>query len=246
VGVVHLVISRLTPRARVIDITHGVPRHDVRAGALTLWRAAPVMAPGVILGVVDPGVGTDRRNVAIQVAAATATFVGPDNGLLVPAALSLGPITAAVALPPASGSPGRTFDGRDVFGPAAARLATGAPIDELGLAIDPATLRGDRFEPARPDPNGVIDATVTWVDHFGNAQLDVDAPLLPSRFRLRTGEHDLTVRVVGAFGELDSRAGELGLVVDSYGFLAITLYRDSAARLLKLRAGDRVVLAPAG
>jgi S-adenosyl-L-methionine hydrolase (adenosine-forming) len=204
------------------------------------------MAPGVILAVVDPGVGTNRRNVALEVAEARAALVGPDNGLLLPAALSLGAITSSVEIPPAVGRPGRTFDGRDVYAPAAARLGNGEPIQALGPPIDPATLQGEPFAPARPDPGGMVRATITWIDHFGNAQLDVTPQDLPPRVRLRTGPHDLTVRVVSAFGDLDRGAGEVGLVVDSYGFLAVTVFGGSAAGRLGLRTGDRVKLAPAG
>ena len=100
VGIVHRVIAQLAPGVTVIDLTHQVPAHDVRAGALTLWRAAPWLAPGVILGVVDPGVGTSRRAVVIEVAGAGAVLVGPDNGLLLPAATSLGRLTAAVIAAP--------------------------------------------------------------------------------------------------------------------------------------------------
>lgn len=244
VGVVHLVIARLAPHARVVDITHAVPRHDVRAGALTLWRAAPTMAPGVILGVVDPGVGTSRRNVAIEVSLAGAKFVGPDNGLLLPAALSLGPITAAVEIPAATGVAGRTFDGRDVYAPAAARLAAGASLTALGGEIDPGTLQGGPIEPARPDRTGSVRATVTWIDHFGNAQLDAAPHGLDTRLRLHTGRHDLLVRIVEAFGDLDAGAGEVGLVVDSYGFLAVTVNGGSAADRLQLFAGAMVDLTP--
>jgi S-adenosylmethionine hydrolase len=202
------------------------------------------MAPGVILGIVDPGVGTNRRNVAIEVAEAHAAFVGPDNGLLVAAALSLGPISLAVEIPPGTGRLGRTFDGRDVYAPVTARLAGGAPIMDMGVGIDPATLQGQPFQVARPDPRGTVQATVTWVDRFGNAQLDVTPRNLPSLVHLRIRSQDFPVRIVGAYAELDGR--EVGLVVDSYGLLAITINGDSAATHLGLRAGDRVEVAPAG
>jgi S-adenosylmethionine hydrolase len=204
------------------------------------------MAPGVILGIVDPGVGTDRRNVAIEVADAGATFVGPDNGLLLAAALSLGPITVAVEIPPpARERPGRTFDGRDVYAPVAARLAAGAPVSDVGVGIDPATLQGEPFQAARPDHTGTVRATVIWVDRFGNAQLDVTPDHLPSLVRLRIRTRDFPVRIVGAYAELGGQE-EVGLVVDSYGLLAITINGESAARHLDLRAGDRVEVAPAG
>jgi S-adenosylmethionine hydrolase len=105
--VVHAVLDRHAPGVRIVDVTHQVPRHDIRAGALTLWRAAPWLVPGVILAVVDPGVGTERRAVAIEVAAAGAVLIGPDNGLLLPAASILGPVSAAAELhPPPPAGPG--------------------------------------------------------------------------------------------------------------------------------------------
>ena len=151
VGVVHAVLATHAPAADRIDLTHQIPAHDIRAGALTLWRAAPWLVPGVILGVVDPGVGTERRAVAIEVAGGVAgahpsgahsgdqtagahpapsptVLVGPDNGLLLPAAHLLGPITAAVELPPNPDAPGATFAGRDVFAPADGRAAAGTPV----------------------------------------------------------------------------------------------------------------------
>ena len=123
VGIVHRVIAGIGLELRVIDISHQIPRHDVRAGALMLWRSAPWLAPGVILGVVDPGVGTNRRAVAFEVAEAGTAFVGPDNGLLLPAATRLGSISVAVEL----GGGERTAEGPAVGAPAAAAGAGRVP-----------------------------------------------------------------------------------------------------------------------
>jgi S-adenosylmethionine hydrolase len=248
--VVHRVIEAHAPGVTVIDITHQIPAHDPGAGALTLWRAAPWLVPGVILAVVDPGVGTSRRAVALEVASAGAALIGPDNGLLLPAATSLGPITTAVELAPpriAGTGRGATFAGRDLFAPAAAQLAAGADLRRLGSLIDPAGLAG---EPApapapAPGPDGGLQAQVLWVDHFGNAQLNVgpaDAEHLGALVTLTVPGHSSPARRVAAYADLDP--AELGLVNDSYGLLAITCRDASAASRLGLQAGDPVWLGP--
>jgi S-adenosylmethionine hydrolase len=240
--VVHAVLLRQAPTARVVDLTHLIPPHDVRAGALTLWRAAPWLVPGVILGVVDPGVGTERPAVAIEVASAGAMLVGPDNGLLLPAALRLGSVTAAVELsPPPTPPPGATFAGRDIFAPAAGRLAAGAPLLELGRPVDPASLRG---EPV-PEPKVTaheVDAEVLWVDRFGNAQLNATpADTGPGPVQLDAGRGPRTVRIVASYGAI--AADDIALVVDSYGLLSICADRRSAADLLGLASGTPIRLA---
>jgi S-adenosylmethionine hydrolase len=248
VGVVHRVIAAHAPGATVVDVTHQVPAHDVRAGALTLWRAAPWLAPGVILAVVDPGVGTNRRAVAIAAAQAGVVLVGPDNGLLLPAATSLAPITAAVelhALPPPDGR-GATFAGRDLFAPAAGRAAAGADLLSLGDPIDPASLAGDPVPVPQPTPGDGLGGQVLWVDHFGNAQLNLrpaDADHLGAVVTLTAGRYRGPARRAATYAELDP--AEVGLVTDSYGLLSISCRGASAAvRLGGLRADDPVELHP--
>jgi S-adenosylmethionine hydrolase len=246
VGIVHLVIARRAPGVAVIDLTHQLPAHDVRAGALTLWRAAPWITPGVILAVVDPGVGTRRRAVAVEVAGAGTVLVGPDNGLLLPAASSLGPLTAAVELP-SRHTGGATFAGRDVFAPAAAELALGAELSRLGSPIDPGRLVGSPVPEPTGGPDGSLRAEVLWVDRFGNAQLNArpaDADHLGPIVDLQAGSHAGPARRVVAYGELD--AGEVGLVTDSYGLLAVSCRAASAAARLGLRLGDRIMIGRAG
>ncbi len=181
-GVVHAVITRRAPGTTVIDLTHHVPPFDVRAGSHTLMRAVPHLGPGVVLGVVDPGVGTARRGICIEVAlpaGGVQYFVGPDNGLLVAAAESAGeaPITHVVELrrDPPLPDRGATFDGRDLFAPVAAALCAGTPPGELGEAVEPASLVrlvGGVVEQGRlHDGRTCLRAEVTWVDHFGNLQL---------------------------------------------------------------------------
>ena len=126
VGVVHSVLRSIAPHAAIIDVTHGVPAFDVRAGALTLARSAQYLCNGVVLAIVDPGVATDRRANAVDVGNGDSVMVGPDNGLLAPAVAMVGGATRAVSLTDAAyqlPTPGLTFAGRDVFAPAAAHIA---------------------------------------------------------------------------------------------------------------------------
>jgi S-adenosyl-L-methionine hydrolase (adenosine-forming) len=181
-GVVHAVIAARAPGTTVIDLTHHIPPFDVRAGSHTLLRAVPHLGPGVVLAVVDPGVGTERRGIALEVArpsGGTLSFVGPDNGLLVAAAEAAGeaPVARLVELArdPAPSDRGATFDGRDVFAPAVADLCAGAALGKLGEPIDPASLVrlvGGVVEEGRlHDGRVCLRTEVTWVDHFGNLQL---------------------------------------------------------------------------
>jgi S-adenosylmethionine hydrolase len=254
VGVVHSVLRQLAPSVRVIDLTHDIPPYDVRAGALTLARASQYLTPGVILAVVDPGVGSDRRAVAIEVADGRAVFVGPDNGLLAAAVAMVGGATRAASLDDPTyhlPAPGPTFAGRDIFAPAAAHLCGGVALEDLGTLIDPATLTPGTLGLAEV-VDGVVHAEVLWVDHYGNAQLNVDPEHLEGageRVELRletpTGEQVRRVaRRVHHFAQLGT--GELGLAVDSYGLLAVVAGRSSAADELGLAAADPVGLVPLG
>ena len=245
VGVVKSVLRQLARHAVVIDITHQLPPHDVRAGALTLQRAAPYLVPGVVLAVVDPGVGTTRRAVAVEVEHDPRwVFVGPDNGLLVPAFEALGGPGRAVSLadrrrPPGAGS---TFDGRDLFAPAAAQLCAGADLGDLGPAIDPASLvPGPRPQTVRQGTEVVTE--VLGIDRFGNAQLAArpeDVANLGDPVRLILPSREVVARRASSFADIGPV--EVGLVVDSWGMIAVAQDRRSAAVELGLAAGDRVVL----
>ena len=246
VGVVKAVIRGIAPHVTVIDISHGVPPHDVRAGGLTLARSVQYLPPGVVLGVVDPGVGGDRRAVAVETA--DAVFVGPDNGLLASAVALAGGAHRAVALTndkyqlPA---PGHTFAGRDVFAPAAAHLCAGVELDELGEPVDPSTLLPGTLPLSRVEEGRVV-GEVLWVDRFGNVQLNVDPDELAAmgeRISLRYGDQVRTAVRVQSYAELGP--GQIGLVVDSYGLIAVSLDKRSAAEELRLHAPVEVTLEPA-
>src|SRR5436309_4487854 len=173
VGLCHAVIASICPQARVIDLSHGVARHDVRAGAIMLRGALPYLPVGVHLAVVDPDVGAERRAVAVGCGDGR-VLVGPDNGLLWLAIEQSGGAVEAVdiarsrfRLEPVSA----TFHGRDIFRPVAAQLAAGAPFAEAGEPIDPARLV--TLELPRPRlEDGVLVAHALYVDRFGNVQLD--------------------------------------------------------------------------
>ena len=239
-------IAGEAPGVAVIDLAHRVAAHDVRAGALTLWRCAPWLRGSVVLAVVDPGVGTARRAVALEVAGADVVLVGPDNGLLTPAAHALGGPTAAVELRPLPSrvaGTGATFDGRDLFAPVAARLASGEwSLPDVGDPLDPAGRAGGEVTMACAGPAGELLCEVLWIDGFGNAQLNTDGCGLAETVQVETGSRAVEARRVAAFGDL--RAGEPGLVTDSYGLLALALNGSPAAALLGLAEGDVVRLSP--
>lgn len=249
VGVVHSVLRSIAPHAHVVDLTHGVPAHDTRAGGLTLARSAQYVAPGVILAVVDPGVGTDRRAVAVEVLGGKAVFVGPDNGLLAPAVAMVGGAERAVALTNTEHhlpSPGPTFAGRDVFAPAAAHICNGVPLGELGEVVDTASLLPGVLPLTRIDGDKVV-AEVLWVDRYGNAQLNVDPDeiaALGDRIALRYHGTIRTAVRADTYGAITG--GQVGLVVDSYGLLSVCVDRGSAADELGLSAGDEVSLEAGG
>ena len=246
VGVVKSVIRSIAPAALVIDLTHEIPPHDLRTGGLALVRSAQYLAPGVILAVVDPGVGTERRAVAVEVAGGEGVFVGPDNGLLASAVAMTGGAERAVELTNPDyqlAAPGPTFAGRDVFAPAAAHLCNGVDLSDLGPAIDPITLRPGILPLSEVTADGVK-AEVLWVDRFGNVQLNVDPDdiaFLGDRMRVRFGESGVrTAGVVRTYGDL--KPGQLGVIVDSYGLVSLAFDRGSAANELRITAGDGVTL----
>lgn len=246
-------IARIAPDAPVIDLTHGIARHAIEHGALVLANALPYTPAGIHLAVVDPGVGSPRRAVAVRAATEDRILVGPDNGLLWPAIERLG---GAVEVADVSLSPFRlepisaTFHGRDVFAPVAAHLARGASVAEAGEQIDAASLvQANSTQPAI-EPGRVV-AHVVSIDHYGNGTLDLTGEHLP-RTGLRLGQR-LSVELGGAtrtaiFARTfaDVPAGELILYEDSNRSLALATNRGDAAADLGLRVGAEVLLRAPG
>jgi S-adenosylmethionine hydrolase len=242
VGVCHGVIAGICPLAVVIDVSHGVPRGDVRAGALILQGALPYLPVGVHLAVVDPTVGGDRRAVATR-AADGRVFVGPDNGLL---SLCFGPAGGVVEAVDIGRSPfalqpvSATFHGRDIFAPVAARLACGSRLDEAGSPVDPDGLVALELTRAAV-VDGVLVAHAIYVDSFGNVQLDADG----GGFVL--GQELCVARAGGApaparFGRTfaDVAVGELLVYEDSSRRLAVAVNQGSAAASLGVSVGDEL------
>ena len=202
VGVVKAVIRDLARHVTVLDLTHEIPPHDVRAGSLALVRAIQYLPSGVVVAVVDPGVGTQRRAIAVEVAGGEGVLVGPDNGLLAPAAAMAGGAERAVSLTDTSyhlAAPGATFAGRDVFAPVAAHLCNGVDLAELGEAVDPVTLL-PQVVPVSREEGGELVGEVLWVDRFGNAQLNVgpeDVDGWGDQIQLRFGDTVRTARPRG-------------------------------------------------
>lgn len=241
VGVVHGVVLRIAPDARIIDVTHGVARGDVRAGALALLRAVQYLPPGVVLAVVDPGVGTERRAIAAETS--WGVFVGPDNGLLAPAVAMVGGAGRVVSLEDERfrlPRDGVTFDGRDVFAPAAAVLASGdASLDELGPEVPGASLT-PLLLPLVERGEGYAQGEVWWIDGFGNAQTNVTPDDLldiglepggPVLLTVGSAVHELV------WTEAYSHERPGVVHVDSYGMIAVAVPGGRAADVYKLHAG---------
>jgi S-adenosyl-L-methionine hydrolase (adenosine-forming) len=243
VGTCHGVMKRIAPEVEIIDITHGIQPQGVLQGALVLANTLPYYPEGVHLAVVDPYVGTARRALAMR-SGDGRLFVGPDNGLLIPAAEKLGGIDAAhevtnrdYALEPVSA----TFHGRDVFSPAAAHLAQGVAIEELGPAIEPGSLV--QLDVPQPDvTERRIRACCLYVDRFGNMQLNLTREHLEqlgiepgTRAELELGSE--RYYAIAARTYADARPGEIILYQDAYENIAIAISAGSAADTFQARPG---------
>jgi S-adenosyl-L-methionine hydrolase (adenosine-forming) len=248
VGTCHGVIATIAPEARVLDITHGLRPGHVLQGALVLANTLPYMPAGVHLAVVDPGVGSSRRALALRDREGR-LYVGPDNGILLPAAERFGGVAAGHELANAEYSlqpVSRTFHGRDLFAPAAAHLAAGVALDALGPPIDPDALV--RLELPEPEVgHNRIRAVAVVVDRFGNVALNLRRDHLDD-LQLAAGTRvELTSRgerfyAVSARTFGDAPRGSLILYEDSYGSLALAVSQGSAAQLLRLEEGTEIVL----
>ena len=255
VGVVKSVIHEIAPHARVVDLTHEIEPFDVRSGSLSLARCVSYVASGVILGVVDPGVGSSRRAVAVEVADGKGVFVGPDNGLLAMAIALAGGAGRAVCLTNNKfhlTSPGETFAGRDIFAPVAAHLCNGVDLSELGEMIDPALLLPG-VVPLPREEGSKLHGEITWVDRFGNCQLNIgpdEVAHFGEVLKVEFGStlsgaattQDHVVRALKIVRSYDAIGSGLGLVVDSYGMLSVCVDRGSASKELGIGQGDLVIL----
>jgi S-adenosylmethionine hydrolase len=235
----------------VIDITHGIPPQHVLQGALVLANTLPYMPSGVHVAVVDPGVGGERKPLALR-GGDGRLYVGPDNGLLLVAADRLGGIEEAVEianedymLTPVS----RTFHGRDIFSPAGAHLATGVELDELGPALDRAGLA--RLElPVAHIGTARIRASALYIDRFGNIQLNLTSKDLEKVGIVPGTKVEVEVRferyfAVAARTFAEVRTGDIVLYEDSYRNIALAINQGNAARMFSLRVGQEVRLSPA-
>ena len=251
VGVVHGVMAAIAPGCRIIDLHHRIPAGNVRAGALALMRAIQYMPPGVALAVVDPGVGTDRRAIALETE--WGHLVGPDNGLLSPATALLGGATAAHSIEnPEVLLPGRgaTFEGRDRFAPAAAVLAAGeAELAELGPAADPHSLT-PLLLPLAEVEEGRVTGQAWWVDGFGNVQTNIspddlaEAGIVPGdEVTVLVGSAEYQVPWTDAYGDVGTGAALMH--VDSSGLMALAVRGGRADRRLHLTESTAVTFTSA-
>jgi S-adenosylmethionine hydrolase len=256
VGVCHGVMTRRCPSARVIDLTHSIPRHDVRAGAIVLRSALPFLPAGVHLAIVDPGVSAvgrhARRAVAMRTVEQDHVLVGPDNGLLMPAAERLAGVAEAVDIgesPERLEPVSRTFHGRDIFAPVAAALAAGEPLSAVGDPLAAAQLR--RFGlPTAQINDGVLTVHVLRSDTFGNLILDAADEQLAALGAIPgdtlTVSHAGAVRAAryaATFAEVTP--GELLIYEDATRMVALAVNRGSAAELLGADADDELTVRPA-
>ena len=248
VGTCHGVIATIAPDARVIDVTHGVRPGHVLQGALVLANTLPYMPAGVHLAVVDPGVGSGRRALALRDEQGR-FHVGPDNGLLLPAVDAFGGVAEAHELANADYSlqpVSRTFHGRDLFAPAAAHLAAGVPLEKLGPPLDPEALV--RVEIPQPEVGqNRIRAVALVVDRFGNVALNLrreqlEQADLAAGMRVELNSRGERFFAIFARTFADAPRGSLILYEDSYGSLALAVSRGNAAQLLRIEEGSEIVL----
>ena len=250
VGTCHGVIASIMPDARIIDVTHGIPRFDVRRGAIALHDALPYLPVGVHVGVVDPQVGTERRGLALQCHDGR-VLVGPDNGLLSLAWRTAGGVDTAVdiTLSPHRLEPvSATFHGRDVFAPVAAHIAAGEPVEDSGTPLEPASLQ--ELEPLWPEQDGdTLVARVLFVDGFGNATLNVPHGHIVGSGMTLGGEVEVTANgrthtatFTSTFADVP--AGELIVYEDAHRRLALAVNRGRATGELELERDTEVRLRP--
>ncbi len=238
VGAMKGVILSICPRAELVDITHQIRPQAVQQAAYVLSTVVTYYPPGTVhLVVVDPGVGSERRPVAVQTE--RATYVGPDNGVL-SLALDLAPARQAVHLtePRYRLSPvSATFHGRDVFAPAAAHLACGVAVEEMGKTFPVSDLASLPVPKPEPQPDGGWQGAILHIDHFGN--LITNFRPCPHHYGLRVGAGGRWLEQISATFS-DVAPGELVAYAGSSGYLEIAVREGSAADQLALDVGDPV------
>jgi S-adenosyl-L-methionine hydrolase (adenosine-forming) len=238
VAACHGSIARIAPDVRIIDVTHHVPPADVTRGAAVLAQTAPHLPVSVHVAVVDPGVGTARRGIAIDTS--NGVLVGPDNGVLIWAAEALGGIESVHELANKDwflGNVSRTFHGRDVFAPAAARIAAGAALSDAGPAVDQATLVR-LADPVVSVGDGWLESEVMTVDRFGNVQLAAEGSTLAGLGPELLVNGNVRARRGATFGDVDP--GDLLVFEDSAARVALAINNGRAVVVLSVRPGDIV------
>jgi S-adenosylmethionine hydrolase len=249
-GVCKGVIARTAPQVQVVDLLHLVNPQDVEQGAAVLASAIPYLpTPAVHLALVDPFRAAPVRGVAVRTADGS-TFVAPDNGLTSQAWAVAGGAVSAHVLDNAAlwnPTPARTFRGRDVFSPVAARLALGLPVEEVGSEVDVDDL--ERLEVRMPTvDDDHVHGEVALVDHFGNLTLNLQRSDLEAagvhlgdRVELRCGGKTMTVPFALTYGEVPR--GRLAVCEDSFRTVTVAVNQGSAAATLRARRGDPLVIA---
>ena len=238
-------ILKINPEATIIDVSHDVGNYDISSGAFHMTRASPYFPEGTIhVGVVDPGVGSSRKGIIIK--AKNMWFVGPDNGLMAPAADRIGfeqawEITNLEMLPRKVSD---VFDGRDVFGPTGALLSKGVSPDRIGTKIDE-IIRLPYYQPEIDED--VIYGNVIHIDGFGNTVTNITYETLESAgidsealFKLTVDDKKYTVPYVRRFSAVEK--GELLVLIAGGGYLEISVNQGNAGKLLGLSEGTKIKL----
>ncbi len=250
VGVCHGVMLKIAPHLKVVQIHHNILRQDIRHGAIVLLQSCRFMPPAVNLAVVDPSVGSGRKAIVLETVAG-AVFVGPDNGLLIPASVECGGVRRAFeitsekyTLSPVS----HTFQGRDVFAPAAAHVANGVDPSELGPEVEPAALVPLEI-PVAWLHDDHLHAEILQVDRFGNLQLNMGRDVLEKTglqrgrvLEVRLEGHRLNVPFGDTFADVE--VGEFVLVEDSYDYMSLAINKGDAGAKLRAGAGSTAIVGP--
>ena len=244
VGVMKGVIAQINPMLRVVDLTHQILPQNIAAARFSLMNAYPYFPEGTVhVAVVDPGVGSHRKAIAIQLD--SGFLVGPDNGLF-SGVLSHSRVIAVVELTNAkywqTSTPSQTFHGRDIFAPIGAHLASGVPLEELGKTIEPATLAQLELPAIHTTP-AVITGCIQYVDHFGNLITNIPATVVQGKtWSVAVGEE----LILGCQTYSDCQLGEVVALIGSHGWVEIAVNGGSAQSRLRLDWGATVKVMVSG